>query len=243
MISLFSKLLIETHSSCNRECATCMRQNDPGRSRWIRGVRRNVDLPDETVYRILDEAGDLNFKGQVGFVWFNEPLMDPRLPSFAAYAKTRGLYVYIATNGDLLTPELALELDGLLNHIFISLYPGAREPRYFQSLFKKTRIDWGGPHMTSHFSPRRDLQTLISRRHMRPCVNPQNRMIITYTGEMALCCEDLACNFNLGSIHGRSLTDLWYSLHHQEIVEALSKPGGRQAYPYCRICPREGTFV
>lgn len=236
---MFKKLLIETHSACNRACPTCMRQNDPR----ARARREYIELPAEIVHSVIDQATQLRFKGPVGLVWFNEPLMDPRIPVFARYVKQRGLYVYVTTNGDLLTPELAMEFDGVLNHIGVSVYgpdPEGKRHAYFRSLFQKTPVWFYGEHVVTHFSPHSLLHSCIKKRIERRCWNPQNRLIITYTGEMAFCCEDLACNFNLGNIRDHSLEELWFNKRHQRMLFVLNQQGGRHNFPYCEICPRTG---
>lgn len=241
MIKLFEKLLIETHSACNRRCVTCLRQNHPHA-----GIRREyLELPGEIVKGLVDEAQDLRFKGPVGFHWFNEPLLDSRIPSFVRYAKDRGLYTYIITNGDLLTHELASQLDGALDEIHVSLYdPENREAvkECFRQLFVKTRVKFWGGHLTTHLSPRQDLKALIQKYAERPCWNPRYRMIVSYTGDMALCCEDIACSWDLGNVRDHSLKDLWFNFRHKKILEVLNQPGGRHAYAYCETCPRDGGY-
>jgi radical SAM protein with 4Fe4S-binding SPASM domain len=68
--------------------------------------------------------------------------------------------------------------------------------------------------------------------------NSRDRMIIDYSGRMRLCCEDIAEEWGLGSIYDFSLYELWNSERHLEILDNLSRPGGRLKYDYCSICPR-----
>lgn len=225
-----------------------MRQTDPAAK--VRS-QNYVELPAETVENILDQAQQLGFKGPVGLSWFNEPLLDPRIPQFVRYAKQKGLGTYLVTNGDPLTPELARELDGILGEVRISIYDYLGDPdgtksaeTHFINLFTKTRVVFmSGIHLTTHFSPRREsLQTLIELHVGSICVKPQVQMIITCTGEMAVCCEDIACNWKLGNINDKSLKQLWYSPEYQKIIEILSQPRSRYTYPLCKICPRPGTW-
>lgn len=233
MIQLFRELYIETHGRCNRKCPTCLRQNHPDKIKLM--AREKKELSEDTVQNILNQAKELGFKGLVGFNWFNEPLLDKRIVSFIEYAKGLNLNTCIFTNGDLLTPELARKLD-VLDMIHISFRENS-----CKALFKKTRVFLDdGPVVTTHYSSNLDLGRLIAEGGASRGICPELeiRMPITCTGEMALCCDDITCEFELGSIYESSLTDLWFSPKHQKIVEALSRPGGRYNFEYCRNCPR-----
>ena len=271
MFPLFNRLILETNSLCNRRCPTCLRQRDPTRSRWNPdGCPKNIDLPTKTVYDVINQAAELGYKGKLGLHWFNEPLLDPRIPGFAAYAKKKGLpFVYLATNGDILLSRtrhrgsrparrLARKLDAALDQIVISLYAShpvafirpLRESnpvkfrsyrRLLGSLFPNTEVVFAGRHVTTHYSPRYHLKNYIERMVERTCWTLcHNRMIVSYTGEMAFCCEDIMFNWDLGTVYDQSLVDLWFSPHHQKILEVLSKRGGRHTYKYCETCPRYG---
>lgn len=249
-MKLFEKILIETHGFCNRSCPTCLRESYPHE------LNREKILARETVEAILKQAKELNFDGPVGFVYFNEPLMDPRLPSFIRLAKEMGFYVYTVTNGDFLDEMVAKQIQ-MLDEIVIGVYDyygletrPARE-EYYKKLFPGVKVGFSGRHITTHFSPYRtpvppgqmipngDLNTYIELFKELPCFDLRRRIIITCTGEMALCCEDIACQWDLGNINDHTLEELWFSPRHQEIFETLGQNGGRQHYPYCRLCPRQ----
>lgn len=263
-LELFKILILETATLCNRKCPTCLRQNDPTRSRWVGKTDKPIDvrMPVETVHNIIDQAADMGFKGECFLYYYNEPLMDfNRFISFCRYAKAKGLKPGMATNADLLTPknprtrEMAKEIDAVISHLIIDLYDVTAElainhkpmsktqhrarVKYLTGLFPGHKVAFNWAHLTDHFSPRKNLQELIKRHRNNPCYLTC-RMIIDYRGKMLLCCEDIMANWNLGNIRESSLEELWYSPRHQKIVEALVKPGGRQNYPYCRICPLKG---
>lgn len=252
-MNLFNGLFIESHSYCTRKCPTCLRQSNPAAQK----KREGKVLDTETVLSILDQAVELGFtnkaaagyphnRGYVGFFWFSEPLLEPRLLSFLQYSHKKGFRNLLITNGDLLHPSVAETLKPYLERIEISLYgpedPVTRE-KSLRLLFPEFSSDrimfWTQGHITSHFSPKADLQTLIEEKRMLPCkVTDLEYMIVTCIGEMALCCEDLGCEWNLGNIHTSSLKELWFSRKHEEILNKLGAPGGKQHYEYCRICPR-----
>jgi len=258
MIPLFRELEIETVGGCTRRCPTCVRTTYPDRARLAgRFEESGPCLPTQVVKRVIDEAIGLGFHGTISMQYLNEPLKDvDRIEEFARYAKTRGRFemVRIFSNGDLLDASTAAGLDGALDQIEIALYapgPGGRpriegrgeREREIRSWFKETRVVFtGGAHWTAHYSPISDLASSIAYNRTLPCIlDVQEALGISYTGDMVLCCEDIGAEFDLGNVNDTPLQELWYGKKHQEIVDTLSRAGGRENYPYCRICPRSGN--
>lgn len=241
-MQLFKKLLIETHGACTRSCPECLRNSYPKQMRLQQ--KRSKVLPSYLVDNILQQAKTIGFNGDVGFHWFNEPLLEPRLPEFIQMSKGYGFRTYIITNGDLLDENSAKNLKGL-DYIIISHYDDPRERNARQIVYKEllcgivddVRSAYG--YVITHFSPRpKALAECIGGNRGRPCTDLKERMIITCSGEMALCCEDIMLGFKLGSIYKRTLEQLWFSKRHKSIVTKLSRVGGRLKFEYCKICPR-----
>ena len=206
--------------------------------------KRSKVLPSYLVDLILQQAKAMGFKGDVGFHWFNEPLLEPRLQEFIQMSKGYGFRTYIITNGDLLDENSAKNLKGL-DYIIISQYCIPRERDTQMIVYKEllrgivndVRSAYG--YVTTHFSPRpKALAECISGHRGSPCVDVKERMIISCSGEMALCCEDIMLGFKLGSVYKRDLKQLWFSKRHKFILTELSKAGGRLKFEYCKICPR-----
>ncbi len=231
MIPLFSSLLLETFSLCNRRCTTCIRNSDPDRKAWEPWFVPN-ELPMETIVSILQQAFDLGFRGEVSLIANNEPLLDKRLPEIVRLVKEMGLIPEVFSNGDFLTKELAAKLDGVLNHFGIALYDKkTRESRkqWISTLFSKTLVSFSHGHVINHFQ--REMPNPIDA----PCSDLLARCIINHRGDANLCCEDGIGRFNLGNIFNMSLSDLWFSEKRKVLFEILSKPGGRKFHPYCAI--------
>lgn len=247
-IGLFKRFEIETHSLCNRTCVTCLRNSIPDREATKSWFEPN-SLATEDFKRILHEAKDMGFRGEICLSHYNEPLMDERIVELARFVREMNCFsrVFFCSNADFITEELAKELDELINDIGFSFYmeDPVRTKRviWVKSLFKKTRLDisLGAPmdaHMVTHYSPKSDVIQLGRTHSNETCRRPMQRMIVNHKGEMLLCCDDMIGNFKLGTIHEKTIEELWYSDVHQELVMALDKPGGRKKYPYCEACPR-----
>lgn len=242
-IPLFKTLEIETSAQCNRKCPGCLRNSIPDKESTSSWFKDNL-LLDDTFKRILYEARQMGFNGNVCLSHYNEPLLDPRIVDLARYTKQMGfVHVFMGSNADFLTEDLARELDGSIDEIGFALY--MLEPKlserasWIKSLFKKTHVTANyGDHMITHFSPLDDHEALAAAHCKNRCMHPFKRMVVNHRGDMLLCCDDLTGHFDLGSVYTNSLEELWYSEKHQELVLALSQPGGRAIHPHCLSCPR-----
>jgi hypothetical protein len=253
----FWELCVETVGSCNRTCPTCMRNSLPNRAAVAERFGTQRRLPDDLFYKTIDDAVAMGHTGSVNLQHFNEPFQDPRIGRFAAYAKAKGVFskVYMHSNGDLITRRKAAEVDGILDEITIALYDetggqpmepvkAANRQAELLSWFSRTALSWtGGQHLVTHFSPYANLQEEIERNRPKPCNREvQLRMIVDYRGEMLLCCEDITGLWDLGNVRDHTVAELWNSDKHQQILTTLAEAGGREAYGFCRICPRPAPW-
>lgn len=233
MIRLFDRLEIETISMCNRRCPTCLRNAYPDKAVTVRYFEPH-SLPMPIVENLLDQAKALGFRGALVLSLYNEPLMDGRIARFAEHARALDCFgeIFICTNGDYLTPELARELDGQLDSIRIALYDRPARGPEMRSWFTKTRVTLtGGRHIPRHYTPG------AASYPDQPCeMESQLRCMIASDGTLRLCCEDIAGGWQLGSIFERTLEDLWFGEPHASILERLQHPGGREGY--CKTCPQ-----
>jgi MoaA/NifB/PqqE/SkfB family radical SAM enzyme len=238
-MKLFNTIDIETSSACNRTCRTCLRNSYPDR-KAVRPLFTQTLMPVDMFRGILDECVELDYKDRVCMCHWNEPLMDPQIVELAKIAKGYNqFFVYFVTNGDLLTPELAAQLDGVLDKIVVSVYDGDRQARkaWLRSVFTKTPVEVKGDHRIAHFHPQAPemAQKLLSR----PCRPIPRRLIVNHKGEYLLCCEDLLGTFGLGRFPEMSLKEYWFGGKHERILDDLSRTDGRLKYQYCSSCPME----
>jgi radical SAM protein with 4Fe4S-binding SPASM domain len=257
MFATFWELCIETVSSCNRTCPTCMRNSYPDRDAVAQRFGQQNRMPDDLFRKIIDDAVDMGFTQSVNLQHFNEPFQDPRIGTLAAYAKDKGVFssVYMHSNGDLITKRKAASVDGILDEITIALYDeaggqpmapvkAANRRAELESWFDQTRLRWTtATHLITHFSPYANLLPEIEANRGKPCTREvQLRMILDWRGDMLLCCEDIAGIWKLGNVADQTVAELWNSDKHQAILATLAEPGGREAYSFCRSCPRTGTW-
>jgi len=234
---MFNRLSIETSSYCNRRCSTCLRQIQPDRESIKPWFTQNL-LPTEVVYGILDQAHAMGFRERICFNFYNEPMLDRRLPDFGKYAKKLGFsLVMFASNGDYLDEAMAKRLDGCFDSFNVSPYENNTEARHImtRSWFKKTRVRFtNGLHFRVHcFSGEDDeLKALVDRR----CPNVSRNAVVNHRGDFLACCQEIVPHFNLGSIYEASLKELWE--RKNSLIKKLIHTGGRRNYPYCSTCLR-----
>ena len=245
MIELFKYIDFETIGSCNRVCPTCIRNSHPDRdeiSSWF----SERHLPVWVIKQALDQCVEMGFKGGVCLSHYNEPLMDRRLPEIAELVRSYGRFhpIFLNTNGDLLNTDLAKRLDGLLDHIIISLYTdkAKRQARasWMTSLFNSTRVDACvmTDHIPTHFSPKFNVEGLAEQHRGRICAEAKIRVVINHRRQYLLCCDDVVGNFDLGTFPEINIADYWYGEKHTKLVQNLEQKGGRLLHDYCASCPR-----
>lgn len=242
---MFETLDFETIGSCNRTCRTCIRNSHPDRDAVESWFGQNL-LEEDLIYEAVEQALAMGFRGRVVLSHYNEPLMDERLPRIAHRVRSYPFEaVYLNTNADFITPELADELDGALDYANVTLYMngrvGAKRAKWIPTLFQETEariimID-RRPHHATHFTPAFDLQAKIKVAQGKPC-HPR-KVIINHRRQYLLCCDDLIGNFDLGTFPEISIRDHWLG-KRKGINKTLSRPGGRSNYSYCTTCPVGG---
>jgi radical SAM protein with 4Fe4S-binding SPASM domain len=196
-------------------------------------------MPLPVIQRVLAELWDMGRHDFVGLNQYNEPLLDDRLPEIARFAKSLGFHrVNIISNGDMLTPGLAKELDGNVTHITISGYDNRQSFDEIRGWFKTTHLSLvSGRHRLSHYSPSAKLRRAIKSASIQPCFLHKRNFIVNHQGDCLMCCEEIVPQFDIGNVYRQPLADIWYGDKRQQIIHDLNHPGGRLKYAYCRTCP------
>lgn len=234
----------ETVSTCNRVCPTCLRNSHPDRELLSPWFSPNY-LPADVIYSAIGEALNMElFSGTVCLNHYNEPFTDKRISDIAWHIKKnfplQSLYMH--SNGDLVTDELAKEIDGSLDKIIFTLYMGepVKSKRYewLKSLFHETELVFilDPVHVPTHFSPAYPVAQMARDHIDHTCMEPSMRIVLNHQGKYLLCCDDLSGNFGLGTYPEISLQDHWSQ--KMKMQERLMQPGGRRDFSHCTICPR-----
>lgn len=120
-------IILETHSFCNRKCWFCPNFYIDRHSEMIR-------MEDKLFRKILSELVEVDYRGDISFAFYNEPLADKQFPEQIALARKLlpNTPMHINTNGDYLSPSLlhSLYLSGM-SRVLISVYIDDKQPGSF----------------------------------------------------------------------------------------------------------------
>ena len=247
-IPLFRRLLLELQSNCNRSCFFCNRPwDDSGKRIDAQGGHVLRSMPTEHALRIMREAVALGFQGKIAFHHMSEPFLDPRIIEMATAAKRLGLHPYEHTNGDVLRrdDELCRAAVDVFDYIVVGLYDYETdserdaEMAFWRNRLKGADVRFGlgedvFPRSLTPMDPR-----MFREKQPYPggvCRLPIERLIVHYDGNVALCCEDMKDDFDLGNAFESSVESLWYSEKHVAIIRELEQ-GRRERFKVCAGCP------
>ncbi len=245
---LFDSVELEINSACNRDCEFCPRYyNRTGIRKDEAGNMVRKQMPTDKVKSVIDELIAMGFRGKIRFHRLSEPLVDKRYLGFVKYAKSKGLLVTDHTNGDVLKndAELCKQLDGLVDEYKIGLYDYTthkgkqKEIAFWKTRFKKTRITFSLP--LEYTNIRQDSKAYFKKYKNpkildQPCDTRLNSLLIRYDGEVSLCCQDDECTFGLGNVFEKPIAEIWGSKKHKNVINTVTKPGGRYKFELCSKC-------
>ena len=213
---MFSQVLLETRTDCNRKCKFCPQAH----------FSRPLKSMDWDVFtKVIDELAEMEFSGRVAMYMTNEPLIEPRLMEMIKYARNKSarIFIDITTNGKNLSSKLLDEffLSGLDN-ININDYRSDRKssPDKISKSLEKTIGDFkSNPKVT--YNKRSTVEVLsnyagtIKDSNRKPlsafCNYPFRKLAISAEGNIILCCNDYTYKTNFGNVVSESLSNIWNS--------------------------------
>jgi len=213
---LFSQVLLETRTDCNRKCVFCPQFHF---ERPIKIMKWNV------FKKVIDELEELNFGGRIALFMTNEPLLEERLLKMISYARNKSprFFLDITTNGKLLTLEF---LDKLLksgvDNININDYRSDRINRpdgISKNLIEIFQIFKNNPKIS--FNKRYSKEVLsnyagIIKEKNNQLINefcnfPFRKLAISADGNIILCCNDYNYSTDFGNIIDKKIDNIWFS--------------------------------
>ena len=204
---------IETDARCNRACAYCPVSI---------ADKRTGQMSEETYKKIIEELKEWGFRGRLSYHFYNEPMMDKRLPSFIAYSRKelKKATLVLFTNGDYLTAENIPELFHLeLDRIHISLHNEKIQerikkllPALPKNLLKKIDVK-SYFNAEEPMSNRGGLINIQEDNFKLIDYNPGCYMIafmvVNWEGKVVLCCNDFHAKHVLGKVESRPIRQIW----------------------------------
>lgn len=238
---LFKYIEIETVNRCNGECSFCpVNKNMPQRN-----YRK---MSDEMFYDIVNQLAALKFNGTIALFENNEPFIDERIVDFAKYTREKcpDAYIYLKTNGTLLSTERFKEIIQYLDFLGVDNYHGEgdRIPDKFEemAIYCKER---GYSDRFRFYSINKNAERSSrggNAPNMKiwyttevPCALLFVQMSIRPDGKVSLCCNDALGENTLGDISKNTLVEIWKSETFCNHRKMMIK-GGRYGIETCRYC-------
>jgi MoaA/NifB/PqqE/SkfB family radical SAM enzyme len=245
--NIFRAIEIETSTACNRRCSYCPN------SKFDKGLYKNQRFMDARLFhKIINDLAGMRFKGRISPHFYNEPLLDKRLPGFIRYAREKlpCAEISIFTNGDFLDLDLFYRLIGYRTVFYITQHSN-NLPRKLSLLLRRLRahydknVIWGRmihPNIGyRRFTPQTPLMNrggLVRSKTVGKKVECstlyQNGMTVDYKGNAILCCNDYFSSVILGNLRKESVAAIWNSRRYAQIRSDLSR--GIFGLDICKKC-------
>jgi len=228
--ALFKSVEIETTSICNRKCPFCPVAYDNS---------QKAIMSDEIFNKIITELKELNFKGEIAFSGYGEPLLDEKLEEKVEKIKKElDSSVEIVTNGDFLTYERFKHLISAGVDVF-RLSQHDKEPsEQIKILF--TNIKKDELKYIIYQTAVEDSITFTNRggsvpvKTLHPYFCAPMHLIIRSDGNIPLCCNDYYKEINFGNIKEERLIDIWNKPFYRKIRNEIKR--GIFNLPICKKC-------
>lgn len=234
---------LETINRCNSTCEFCTANKNAEKRPYMR-------MEEEMFYSIIDQLAEWGYKGHLTMYGNNEPLLDTRIIDFHKYARKKlpEAFIFMSTNGLLLTVEKAREVAPYVNQLIINNY--CMDMKLHKSVQKVYA------YALAHQEEFRDVDVLIQMRYLKEvltnragsapnkpatdkviketCLMPYTDMWIMPNGKLGICCCDNFEVTDFADLRETPLKEGWNSKKYQELRKELQS--GRQEYPFCKNC-------
>lgn len=248
-IPMFSSVEIEVINRCNGECPFCPvnKYIDP---------RQMKKMSDSLFKKIIDELGEMHYSGRLALHSNNEPFLDSRIVEFARYAREHvpDAYIYLYTNGTLLTLDVFKAIIPYLSCIMIDnyddelkLHENIKEIQQYckkdKDLDKRVQILLRKVHEVLDTRGGQSPNNTKKKTVKMSCVLPYKQMVIRPDGKASLCCNDPYGKNTLADLNKMTLREAWYSTRYQAVRQALRNGRGRiRLCKYCDTMPDPNIY-
>ena len=236
---IFNHVFFDTTTSCNRRCYYCPN------AVYDRGLIKNEKLMDETLFRkIIDDLAKVNWKGEIAPNFYGEPMLDPRLLDFVAYAHDQlpDSRIVLFTNGDFLSIEFYKKLVQKGVGRFVITHHPPDHPTAIEAIKQvlRYREEFGDDHVEMKYSK---LTKIIQWRGMgvgEPINDDYcrstalNKIGVHWDGEVIFCCNDYYVTTKFGNAKNERLIDIWRKPYYQKVRNGIKK--GQFILQTCKDC-------
>lgn len=201
-------------------------------------------MSEEVFETALKRMQEIRYAGIVDFIFYNEPLLDPRLPDLVTRVKAAlpNCLPRVTTNGDALTEDLLLRLTkaGVLTFYVtrhVPVKPGWNER--IEMLLKKypqyvTLTDIMEVQAKVGLWNRAGLVKVEKEFKVNSCHAPEGAFVIDRFGNVPLCCCDYFRKNAQGNIMKQGILEIWRGAGFAGVRQNLHK--GVAVLDICKNC-------
>lgn len=233
-----SRIQIETLNRCNGKCEFCAVN--------VHQPQRPYAKMDEALFKkIITELHDIDYDKAICLFLYNEPFLDERIVDWYRYTREMlpKAYIYVITNGTVLTTQKLEAIYPYLDYIEINNYDYEVTPHVKELVAWKESND---SQNKIHISSRQRSEKLDSQGGESPnkkitktlwskCILPYKMMAIRPDGKVSLCCADPLGKMTLGDLSQNSISKVWNSAEYRRVREIM-KSKGRSGLALCKYC-------
>jgi len=232
-------LALEVSLVCNRKCSYCPVSIDP--------KPKQEFVSDEVIQAFVEGLQSIDFDGKVDFIFYNEPLLHPRLENIVKQVSGAcpAIRCVLYTNGDRLTYGRAESLiqSGIRKFVVSRHVPFSKEwdwrlntlktlfPKHIKIVRHRPWYNRGG--LIKSLPGTNALSGAMS------CTLPQN-VHIDIKGNVLLCCNDYYRTVINGNIVASSFKSIWFSDRFAKLRRDLKN--GSFTLPICKECVRPAAM-
>ena len=234
---------LETINRCNSNCAFCTANHF--------AEKREYKYMSEELYRkCIDDLADWKYKGHLTLYGNNEPWLDDNIVERHKYAREKlpDCYIFMSTNGLLMTPEKMCEIVPYVDQLVINNYCEdmkfhkstadcyayiKEHPDKFKNVDVLIQIRYVKAVLTNRAgsAPNKQGKTKIVR---ETCLMPYTDMWITPDGRLGYCCCDNYETTVLADANKVSLAEAWRSDEYRAFRESVMN--SRADNDFCKYC-------
>jgi len=223
----FKTVEIEVATRCNRSCSYCPVSilESPPDQRW---------MDDHVFGHTISELAKIGFDGCLSYHFYSEPLLRRDLDRLVSQAKAElpGAYQLLYTNGDLLTDDrYHVLVEAGIDHFIVTQHDNRPFPE------RRSQIVVMGADLT--LTNRGGVMTNVARLQKAlsvPCHAPTDMLMVTFNGDILLCCDDAQRRNIMGNIMESPIEDIWSSPRFRRVRKLLAEGKRGAAGGICARC-------
>lgn len=234
---------LETINRCNNVCAFCTANRYAEK-------RPYKYMSDGLYQKCIDDLADWGYRGHLTLYGNNEPWLDEKIVERHRYAREKlpDCYLFMSTNGLLLTVERLRQIAPYLDQLVINnycedmkLHPLTQQcydyirqnPEEFRHVEVLIQIRYVKAVLTNRAGSAPNKQG-ASKIVKETCLMPYTDMWITPDGRLGYCCCDNFEVTELADANKLSLKECWNTDAYRRFRESVRN--GRAGNDFCKYC-------